>query len=675
MKPGLVLLPPGKEPVVIPNARIEAIESSDVPSEADGVLLVVGVALTKSLVEATSKEERERLIKEGKWIPGSIGYLLAEELKPQNYQPTELLRFSDSPEKVYRLPRKGERLTPGMVRVGMVETMFRKLEVGDRVEKGTILALVDPKLALDDLEIKVAKLSAAGAQRRAAEKSRIEAKKRLDDILTALQSNKDAFSKDEQREAEQTWERCTEEEAVKWTALLQADRELNLALSQLRAHEIKGPISGVVKAIYKNRGDAIRKLDRLLQIRNLDLLRVEGIAEVQETTKLLKGMLISIEPTLPSQPRAILRGHTGEVNCVAVARGPQPRIVSGSDDRSVRVWDSTTGHKLWTAETSSAIRSVACTGPYAGKRNLILAGFADGVAKLYDLDDMKKGGVSLGQVNQGAVTSVAFSPDGKLCLTAGEDCSIQIWKIEMSEGRPSTEILHRLPAAHTAVVTYVQFIPTAHPDKIEFLSVGKDHTLLVWTMEREKAPVKTSEFDQRSGDVAVLGTDGRRVLFEKGTELWLRSLADRTRIEGQLRNPPGSANFSTLALFSPDGKTILTSSSKDQRLQLWRTPPMQGLGSELRQLVWTTGGINCGAFASDSRFVVTGTQDQCVLIWDLPRDEEIDRRLHGQIIDIERILDGGSRQFRIRASLRDPPSWVVPGGPATMMITPMTEEK
>ncbi len=159
------------------------------------------------------------------------------------------------------------------------------------------------------------------------------------------------------------------------------------------------------------------------------------------------------------------------------------------------------------------------------------------------------------------------------------------------------------------------------------------------------------------------------MLLDQAGELRLRSLKDKNRIEGQLRNPPGSANFTTMALFSPDGKTILTNSASEGRLQLWRTPPPNGRGSELRQMVWNSGPATCGAFAPDNSFVVTGTQDQQVLIWKMPSQDEIDTRLTAHISLIERSLDLSSRQVRIWANLDKPPEWVVPGGTATMVIT------
>ena len=128
-----------------------------------------------------------------------------------------------------------------------------------------------------------------------------------------------------------------------------------------------------------------------------------------------------------------------------------------------------------------------------------------------------------------------------------------------------------------------------------------------------------------------------------------------------------------MALFAPDGKTILTNSASEGRLQLWRTPPPSGRGSELRQLVWQKGAVTCGAFAPDNSFVVTGTQDQQVLVWRMPSQDEIDARLTAHVSLIERSINDSSRQVRIWAELVEPPPWVVPGGTATMVLAPLPQ--
>ena len=85
-----------------------------------------------------------------------------------------------------------------------------------------------------------------------------------------------------------------------------------------------------------------------------------------------------------------------------------------------------------------------------------------------------------------------------------------------------------------------------------------------------------------------------------------------------------------MALFAPDGATILTNSASDGRLQLWRTPVRLGgddLGRalELRQFVSPGGTATCGAFDPDDKpaFVVTGSRDGYVLVWEMPQPDEV----------------------------------------------------
>ena len=52
---------------------------------------------------------------------------------------------------------------------------------------------------------------------------------------------------------------------------------------------------------------------------------------------------------------AILQGHTGSVNALAVL--PDGRIVSGSDDKTLRVWDMQTGRTLATVMFTDIVES------------------------------------------------------------------------------------------------------------------------------------------------------------------------------------------------------------------------------------------------------------------------------------------------------------------------------
>jgi WD40 repeat protein len=237
------------------------------------------------------------------------------------------------------------------------------------------------------------------------------------------------------------------------------------------------------------------------------------------------------------------------------------------------------------------------------------------------------------------------------------------------------KLLYRRAAAHTAAVTSLQF---ASNDKL--VSAGRDGRLSFWAVSATTPPKPEGGFDRRGGEVAMLGVNpqnGTQVLFDQGKELRVLSMKDG-QIMGVLQNYGAAANFTTMALFAPDGKTILTNSSSEARLQLWRTPTEDGRAGELRQLLWSTGTTLCGAFAPDSSFAVTGTQDQAVLIWKMPSAEEIDpaNAVKGRVSLVDLSLDSGSsRQVRIWVNVEPgkKQARLIPGSAATLVLPPAKE--
>jgi WD40 repeat protein len=390
---------------------------------------------------------------------------------------------------------------------------------------------------------------------------------------------------------------------------------------------------------------------------------------------------VVVEAARPESPKAVLSGHRLPVTCVAVSKGAAPYIVSGSEDHEVRVWkyDREEGH--WLAhcrlDHHAAVQAVACT-PKASRHNLLLTGTANGVARLFDLDELEAGERRLQGQRGGAITCVAFSPSGEVCATGGGDHSICLWKTAGGER------LHRIGGAHKGAVTSLAFASES-----KLLSAGADNQLIAWKVEPGEGPVPVDSFAGRGGDVAQLGVspDGKHVLFDQGKALGVLSLEER-QIVGALQNPPGADSFTTVALFSPDGKTILTAGRDAGRVQLWRAPPAgqpkekadpskgkdapKGKpdlmrGAELRQLVWSGGAATSGAFAPDQPFVVTGTQDHKVLVWEMPTHDEVSRRLTARLLYVEEFQDTSVKKVPIRAELPNP-GWLMPGGLATMVI-------
>ncbi len=639
------------EPVLIPDCPLVIVEKQEVASEKEGVLLFIGTDVKMGETVPPDKQLPEAKL-------GFLAIVVGD--KPTG---DDCFKIRGDEKNYYRRAKETDVFEPERVFLLQEPRQVRKLQVGDRVTRGQLLAQVNPDKSSDEVSVKIAELNAEERARVSAMTQRDEYRRRLDNYKGVSRTTPGAIAEDQIQETRLQWVKAQQEEMVQRSKIVKAQRTLNAGVTDLKKHEIRAAIDGVVKAIYKNhQGDAVKPYEPILRIENPARLRVEGRLEVQEALKLKEGMTAFVEASRPESPQLVLGGHLSTVNCVSVSKGKRPVIVSGSDDESLRGWDSATGEKLWVIyPLHSAVRSVACAPPKSD-HNLACFGCADGTVRLIDLDSPDRQKLrEMSERHRGPVLGVTFSPDGKIIATCGDDRSIRLWKTETGELLCSRQ-------GHSAQITSVQFA-----SEKRLVSAGKDGRLIVWDIEDvNRFHSIPPRFDGRGGEVPTLGVspDGKTVLFDQGKELRLLTLESRQMV-GSLQNITDSLNFSTMALFSPDGKTILTNrASAPGKLQLWRTPAVQPRGSELRQFIWMKGAATCGAFApEDSSFAVTGTSDHKVLVWAMPSKEEINSRLEAPLTLVEKYIDSQNRDVRVWAEL-EAPEWLLPGMRATMVVLP-----
>ena len=195
-------------------------------------------------------------------------------------------------------------------------------------------------------------------------------------------------------------------------------------------------------------------------------------------------------------------GHSSTVNCIIIL--PDGRVVSGSSDSSLRVWDPSTGQCLQSLEGHSA--SVRCVAVLPDGR--VVSGSKDSSLLVWD--------PSTGQCllslegHSGSVSCVAVLPDGRV-VSGSWDSSLRVWD-------PSTGQCLQSLEGHSGSVNCVAVLPDGR-----VVSGSNDSTIKEWNLESgecletmEKTEFGVSHINLSS---AILTKDLAKLLWQNGAKI------------------------------------------------------------------------------------------------------------------------------------------------------------
>ncbi|KAJ3038570.1 hypothetical protein HDV00_000500 [Rhizophlyctis rosea] len=125
--------------------------------------------------------------------------------------------------------------------------------------------------------------------------------------------------------------------------------------------------------------------------------------------------------------RSTLRGHTAFVDVLSFFPGGS-KIVSGSSDRTARVWDTASGNEVAVLKGhKGGVLSVAV----ADDNVHVATSSDDGTVRIWD--GVTGAEVHIVKGHSDWVTCVAFVPGGKWLLTGSVDESLKVWDVETWE--------------------------------------------------------------------------------------------------------------------------------------------------------------------------------------------------------------------------------------------------
>ena len=303
-----------------------------------------------------------------------------------------------------------------------------------------------------------------------------------------------------------------------------------------------------------------------------------GELEIQQLVKQAKkwGRRLWLRPLTGSLTRLggrllqTLRGHTSYVNAFEVSRDGR-RVISGSGDGTLRIWDVETGAQLEVLRGHT--REIVAVAVSAGGQWGV-SGSWDHTLSLWDLERGKAVKTLTG--HNGVVNAVAMFPVGRRAISASSDATLRVW--DLVKG---CEVLKlRNGKSRISAVTLFAEGRCA-------ISGGDDGAVRLWDLERGR-------------HMRVLGRHKAKTRFD-----------------------PAHTMVTTVAV-SADGRRAITGANSGE-LKLWDLENSKELGV----LGTDALGFYAVAISPDGRYAVSGTFGGDVTLWDLEKRQKLGGHLTG----------------------------------------------
>lgn len=322
-----------------------------------------------------------------------------------------------------------------------------------------------------------------------------------------------------------------------------------------------------------------------------------------------------------------LAGHTGSVKCVCVT-GDGKHVVSGSTDKTVRVWALDSGEcvRTLTGHTDN-VRGVSVTrdGKY------VVSGSADRTVKVWSLDSGECLRTLSGHTD--CVLSVCVTADGKHVVSGSADKTLRVWLLDSGEC-VRTMIGHTLSVVSLCVTG----------DGKAVVSGSRDATIRVWSLESGEC-LRTLT-GHRSCLTSVGLSDGGEGNRKAVSGSWDKTVRVWSLDSGEcLSSLTGHADFVESVCVTTDGKHIV-SGSQDTTIRMWSLDS----GENLRNVSRHAGSIQGVCVTSKDEYVISAVGDCSLRVWSLITGEFL-RTLTGHTDRVQSVCVTGDGKHVVSGSL------------------------
>ncbi|GAA6614592.1 NB-ARC domain-containing protein [Scytonema sp. NUACC26] len=292
----------------------------------------------------------------------------------------------------------------------------------------------------------------------------------------------------------------------------------------------------------------------------------------------------------------ILQGH--ENGIFSLALSPDGKfLASGGNDKTIKLWEFATGICIKTLSGhTDCIRGLSFS-----PSGILASGALDPIIRLWDVDKGLCVGTLEGHSN--GVPKVVFLDDGNILASSSIDTTIRVWDVG------NRRCIKTLQGHNNSV-----YAIAINPQETLLASGGDDFTVKLWDMNSGECVRTFQGMHNWVADLAFAplsseGTTQQETTIVSGgydriIRLW--------NLDGESRRLIGHTDFLFSVIFSPDGRTI-ASTSADQTIRLWDI----STGQCLKVLKGHTGTVTKAIFSPDGRLLASSSYDQTINLWDV----------------------------------------------------------
>ncbi|WP_373503862.1 trypsin-like peptidase domain-containing protein [Aestuariivirga sp.] len=298
----------------------------------------------------------------------------------------------------------------------------------------------------------------------------------------------------------------------------------------------------------------------------------------------LPGALTTISRTISSErlPARLLRYDNWVNGALAM---PDGRILSWTEDQTLRLWDVNTGLQSGPAMEHDDV----VTGALVTPDDRILSWSDDQTLRLWDASTGLQ--IGTGMKHEGPVSGALLMPDGRILSRSG-DQTLRLWDAETGlQSGPAME--------HDDVVTGALVLPDGR-----ILSWSMDDTLRLWDSGNGLQSVPTMKHAS-SVHGALVMPDGRILSWSDDQTLRLWDASTGLQIGTAMKHEGPVSGV----LLMPDSRIL--SWSEDQTLRLWDSTT----GLESRPAM-KHDDVVTGALVTPDGRILSWSDDQTLRLWD-----------------------------------------------------------